>query len=83
MHESGASEDEARSYIKTLISKIWKKLNKERASASSTFSKEFIECATNLSRMAQFMYSVGDGHGCPEVTKSHAMSLLFTPIQET
>lgn len=81
MHESGASEDEARSYIKTLIIKTWKKLNKERAGAKSRFSKEFIDCATNLSRMAQFMYGEGDGHGCPDVTKSHVLSLLFTPIQ--
>lgn len=81
MHESGASEDEARRYIKTLINKTWKKLNKERAGANTKFLREFIYCAANLSRMAQFMYGEGDGHGRPDVTKSHVLSLLFNPIQ--
>nr|XP_043612987.1 R-linalool synthase QH1, chloroplastic-like [Erigeron canadensis] len=80
MYESGASEEEARLHIKNLIIKTWKKLNKERASAKSEFSREFIDCATNLSRMAQFMYYEGDGHGRPDVTKSHVLSLLFKPI---
>ena len=34
MHESGATEEEARSHIKMLISKTWKKLNKERAAVA-------------------------------------------------
>ena len=82
MRESGATEDEARSYIKTLIDKTWKKLNKEVAdAASSQFLKEFVDYATNIARMAQFMYGEGDGHGRPDISKSHILSLLFTPIQ--
>lgn len=81
MHESGATEDEARAYIKCLILEMWKKLNKERACANSQISNEFIECATNIPRMAIFMYNEGDGHGHPDITKSQVLSLLFNPIQ--
>ncbi|KAI3687945.1 hypothetical protein L1987_81650 [Smallanthus sonchifolius] len=83
MHESGATEEEARGYIKEMIRDAWKKLNKERALANSQFSREYIEYATNMARMAQFMYGEGDGHGRPEITKSHLSSLLFNPIQGT
>ncbi|PWA72410.1 beta-myrcene synthase [Artemisia annua] len=82
MHETGASEDEARIYMKSLIGETWKKLNKERTHASSDITREFIDFATNLVRMAQFMYGEGDVHGRPDVTKSHVLSLLFNPIQE-
>ncbi|KAL8264956.1 hypothetical protein R6Q59_023086 [Mikania micrantha] len=81
MHESGATEEEARMHIKSLILETWKKLNKERVSGYSRFSKEFIECATNIPRMTQFMYNEGDGHGHPYITESHVLSLLFNPIQ--
>ncbi|GKE53844.1 R-linalool synthase QH1, chloroplastic-like protein, partial [Tanacetum coccineum] len=81
MHESGASEDEARMYIKDLILETWKKFNKERECANSKFAREFIYCAMNLSRMAQFMYREGDGHGHPDVTTPHVLSLLINPIQ--
>ncbi|KAL8217017.1 hypothetical protein R6Q57_023854 [Mikania cordata] len=80
-HESGATEDETRRYIKSLIMDSWKKLNKERASAKSEFLQEFIDYAMDIGRMAQFMYRKGDGHGHPNVTKSHVLSLLFNPIQ--
>ncbi|KAK1420833.1 hypothetical protein QVD17_22723 [Tagetes erecta] len=82
MHESGATEDEARMYVKRLILSTWKKLNKERLGVTdSQFLKEFSECGTNLGRMAQFMYHVADGHGHnPDVTKSHVLSLLVNPI---
>ena len=81
MHETGANEDEARRYIKSLIGETWKKLNKERARASSKSTREFIDYATNLVRMAQFMYGEGDVHGRPDVTKAHILSLLFNPVQ--
>lgn len=81
MHESGATEDEARMYIKSLIIEMWKKLNKERASADSQIPQEFIDCAINIPRMALFMYKEGDGHGHPDITESHVLSLLFNPIQ--
>ncbi|KAI3687971.1 hypothetical protein L1987_81676 [Smallanthus sonchifolius] len=83
MHENGATEEEARGYIKEMIRDAWKKLNKERALANSQFSREYIEYAANMARMAQFMYREGDGHGSPEITKSHLSSLLFNPIKGT
>ncbi|KAI3822002.1 hypothetical protein L1987_09583 [Smallanthus sonchifolius] len=81
MHESGATEEEARRHIKELIMETWKKLNKERAHADSQFLREFVEYATNIPRMALFMYSEGDGHGRPDITKSHVSSLFINPIQ--
>lgn len=81
MHESGATEEEARRYIENLIMNTWKKLNKEQASAKSRLLQEFIDYAMDIVRMAQFMYARGDGHGRPNVTKSHVLSLLFNPIQ--
>ncbi|KAI3822626.1 hypothetical protein L1987_10221 [Smallanthus sonchifolius] len=83
MRESGATEEEARGYIKEMIWDTWKKLNKERALANSQFSREYIEYAANMARMAQFMYGEGDGHGRPEIIKSHISSLIFNPIQVT
>ncbi|KAL8217016.1 hypothetical protein R6Q57_023853 [Mikania cordata] len=81
MRDTGATEEEARGYIKELVSDTWKKLNKERnAIASSKYSGEYIEFATNLSRMAQFVYGEGDGHGHPDILNSHVLSLIFNPI---
>ncbi|KAK1429360.1 hypothetical protein QVD17_11568 [Tagetes erecta] len=82
MHETGATEEEARRYIKDLILDAWKKINKVRVRANSDqFSHEYNECASNMARMAQFMYHEGDGHGRPEITKSYLSSLLFNPIE--
>ncbi|KAJ0848853.1 putative R-linalool synthase [Helianthus annuus] len=83
MHESGATEEEARKYIKEMIRDTWKKLNKERTRANSQFSREYVEYASNMARMAQFMYGEGDGHGRPDITKSHLSSLLFNAIEGT
>jgi hypothetical protein len=38
MNENGATEEDARKYIRFLISTMWKKMNEEAGSASSTFS---------------------------------------------
>ncbi|KAL5564921.1 hypothetical protein UlMin_028085 [Ulmus minor] len=80
MHESGASEEEARQHIKFLISETWKQINEERV-ASSPFSKTFIEIVTNVARMAQCMYQHGDGHGAQDgENKDRILSLLINPI---
>nr|GEU66841.1 R-linalool synthase QH1, chloroplastic-like [Tanacetum cinerariifolium] len=71
MHESGATEEEAKMHIKCLIMETWKKLNKELACMDSHIPREFIDCVTNIPRMAPFMYNKGDGHGHPAITKSH------------
>ncbi|KAD5508610.1 hypothetical protein E3N88_16313 [Mikania micrantha] len=71
MQESGATEVEAREYIKGLIMETWKKLNKERQNAiGSELPHEFIECVTNLARMGHFMYTDGDKHDVPLTTTS-------------
>uniref|UniRef100_A0A251UN70 Putative isoprenoid synthase domain-containing protein n=1 Tax=Helianthus annuus TaxID=4232 RepID=A0A251UN70_HELAN len=82
MNETGATEDQAIMYVKTLNPNTWKKLNKERLGVmTSQIAKELTHCAANLTRMAHFMYHEGDGHGsCPEVTKAHILSLLVNPI---
>ncbi|KAL5568185.1 hypothetical protein UlMin_024760 [Ulmus minor] len=74
MHQSGASEEEARQHIKFLISEIWKQMNEDQKE-NSPF------CKTNLGRMAQCMYQHGDGHGVQDrETKDRVLSLLINPI---
>ncbi|KAI7745579.1 hypothetical protein M8C21_032549 [Ambrosia artemisiifolia] len=82
MHETGATEEEARMYVTTLILNTWKKLNKERSTIlDSQILKELTDCGANLGRMAQFMYYDEDGHGSrPDITKYHVLSLLVNPI---
>ncbi|KAF3448348.1 hypothetical protein FNV43_RR09061 [Rhamnella rubrinervis] len=81
MHQTGASEDDAREYVKHMISETWKRLNEEGLTANSNFSKSFIRTTMNLARMAQCMYEHGDGHTtqCQE-TINHVFSLLIRPI---
>lgn len=80
MNESGASEEEAREYIRFLISATWKQMNKERV-VDYPFSKTFVRIAMNLGRMAQCMYQHGDGHGhSNSQTKDRIRALLFEPI---
>nr|GEX10034.1 (-)-beta-pinene synthase, chloroplastic-like [Tanacetum cinerariifolium] len=81
MYESGATEVEAREYIKQFIIETWKKLNKERQEIGSEFSPEFIECVINLARMGHFMYTDGDKHGKPDMFKPYVFSLFVNPIQ--
>lgn len=80
MHDTGATEEEARRYMQKLIFKTWQKLNKERAVANFQFLRDFNDGATNLARMAHLMYSNGDRHGRPELSKPHVLSLLFNPF---
>ncbi|KAL5568181.1 hypothetical protein UlMin_024756 [Ulmus minor] len=80
MHQSGASEEEARKHMKFLIGETWKQMNQDRVT-NSPFCKVFIEIATNLGRMAQCMYQHGDGHGVQDrETKDRVSSLLINPI---
>ena len=81
MHESGASEDDAREYIKHMISETWKKMNEDVSIENSVFSNTFIGIAMNLARMAQCVYQHGDGHGAQDrETKDRVLSLLINPI---
>uniref|UniRef100_A0A7N2MHK7 Uncharacterized protein n=1 Tax=Quercus lobata TaxID=97700 RepID=A0A7N2MHK7_QUELO len=80
MNETGASENDAREYVKSLISTAWKKVNEERV-ASSPFCQKFIEIAMNLARMGHFMYQYGDGFSVANrKTKDSILSLLIQPI---
>ncbi|XP_076913606.1 (-)-beta-pinene synthase, chloroplastic-like [Bidens hawaiensis] len=80
MHESGATEAEAREYIKRLTLETWKKLNKERQEIGSKLQHEFTECVINLARMGHFMYTGDDKHGNPDSFKPYALSLFVNPI---
>jgi (-)-alpha-terpineol synthase len=80
MNETGAREEDAREYIRCLISATWKKMNDEQAS-SSPFNQTFFEIAMNLARTAQCMYQHGDGHGIGDrETKDRVLSLLIKTI---
>nr|QQY00626.1 (-)-beta-pinene synthase [Chrysanthemum indicum] len=81
MHESGATEVEAKVYIKQLTLETWKKLNKECQKIDSEFSQEFIDCIMNLARMGHFMYTDGDKHGKPDMFKPYVLSLFVNPIE--
>ena len=76
MNETGASEKDAREYVKSLISTTWKKVNEE-TTASSPFCQTFIEIVMNLARMGHFMYQYGDGIG---VADQKTKDLLIQPI---
>ncbi|KAB1206529.1 (-)-alpha-terpineol synthase [Morella rubra] len=80
MKETGATEEEAREYVRSSIAATWKKMNEEGA-ASSPFSQTFTEIAKNLGRMAQFMYLYGDGHAKQNrESKDRVFSLCVHPI---
>ncbi|KAL7194257.1 hypothetical protein ACSBR1_034633 [Camellia fascicularis] len=61
MHETGASAEDARDHVKRLISEAWKKLNEARL-ADSPFNRIFVEIATNLARVSQFMLMLNPQH---------------------
>lgn len=82
MNETGVDvdEDDAREYIRSLISATWKKMNKEQL-FTSPLPKIYVESAINLARMAQCTYQHGDGHGVQDGdTKDRVLSLLVRPI---
>ncbi|XVF15081.1 hypothetical protein REPUB_Repub09cG0118500 [Reevesia pubescens] len=81
MHETGASEEEARQHIRKLIDSAWKKMNADRIGDHSPLSHTFIQIALNLARMSQYIYQHGDGHGIEDQeTKDRVLSLLILPI---
>jgi (-)-alpha-terpineol synthase len=82
MNETGASEEEACDYVKSMMFAEWKKMNKEVHSKkevhTSSFSQYFIDTSINISRMALFMYHNGDGHTiqAPDI-QNRIISLIF------
>ena len=82
MHETGASELEAREHIKDLIRETWKEMNKECAVAKSIFPETFVDMTMNIARVAHCIFLHGDGHGRQdtETTIDHIQSLFFKYI---
>ncbi|KAG6655720.1 myrcene synthase, chloroplastic-like [Carya illinoinensis] len=80
MNDTGASEEDAREFIRNLISATWKRFNEELA-ASSPFSETLIHIGMNFARMSQCIYQHGDGHGIENrETKDRVLALLIHPI---
>ncbi|XP_052173594.1 terpene synthase 10-like [Diospyros lotus] len=81
MHETGASIEDAREHVKQLIREAWIKINEARV-ANSPFNRTFVDLATNLARVAHFIYQHGDGHGhdIGDENKDRMISLLINPI---
>nr|WBW04299.1 terpene synthase [Ficus erecta] len=81
MHETGASEEEARRHIEYLIEETWKQMNEDLVSGFP-FSEAFIEICMNIARVALSVYQHGDGFGVHShgETKDKIQSLLVNPI---
>nr|QWQ79618.1 TPS60 [Juglans sigillata] len=80
MNDTGASEEDARQYMRSLISATWKTINGNRI-ASSPFSETFNEIATNIARVSQPCTKDGDGHGIVDrETKDRVLALFIHPI---
>ncbi|MED6119409.1 hypothetical protein PIB30_011474 [Stylosanthes scabra] len=81
MNETGASEENAKELIKSMLSLTWKKLNKE--AHNSSLPQIFIDMAMNLARMAMCMYIHGDGHTIQDSQmKDRVLSLIVHPIPQ-
>ncbi|KAF6167360.1 hypothetical protein GIB67_028907 [Kingdonia uniflora] len=82
MHESNASEKEAREHIRSLIMNTWRKMN--ASVTSSPYDIQFVDIAINLARTSLFVYQYGDGIGVENLKiKDHIMSLIANPIQDS
>ncbi|KAK6919421.1 Terpene synthase, N-terminal domain [Dillenia turbinata] len=80
MKEKGASEDEARDYIKNLIAYSWKKMNEDIIDSKS-LPKPLVNMILNMARTAQCIFQYGDGIGTSGgVTKDRLISLVVKPI---
>ncbi|KAL4012925.1 hypothetical protein IC575_025071 [Cucumis melo] len=82
MNDTGASEQEARRYLKDLIMESWKKLNEEVQTLNNSplLSKSFIEIALNLARISHTVYQYRDGHTVEDhETKDRVLSLFIKP----
>lgn len=81
MNDTGASEEEARQYIKDLIMESWKKMNEVHIlNSSPLFSKGFIEIVLNLARISHTVYQHSDGHTTEDhETKDRVFSLFIRP----
>ncbi|KAL0535850.1 hypothetical protein IC582_024776 [Cucumis melo] len=82
MNDTGASEQEARRYLKDFIMESWKKLNEEVQTLNNSplLSKSFIEIALNVARISHTVYQHIDGHTVEDhETKDRVLSLFIKP----
>ena len=80
MHETGATEQEAREHVRYLIYETWKKLNAEILKPYP-FSKQFMGIPMDLARTAQCFYEDGDAYGIQDQeTHGRLASLIVKPI---
>ncbi|KAI5604244.1 hypothetical protein BDE02_01G275300 [Populus trichocarpa] len=80
MHETGATEQEAREHVRYLIHETWKKLNAEILKPYP-FSKKFMGIPMDLARTAQSFYEAGDAYGIQDQeTHGRLASLFVKPI---
>ncbi|MED6184409.1 hypothetical protein PIB30_047225 [Stylosanthes scabra] len=78
-NETGASEDNTRAHIKSILSSTWKKLNKE--ACNSSLPQIFIDMAMNIARMTMCVYNHEDGHTMQDShMKTRVLSLIVHPI---
>ncbi|KAL6007579.1 hypothetical protein ACLOJK_033077 [Asimina triloba] len=82
MNKTGASEEEARKYIRRLIDQTWKQLNKDCIDPSP-FPRTFINGAVGFGRVSENTYQFGDGYGRPhdyDETMNRIIGLAVEPI---
>ncbi|XP_022971746.1 terpene synthase 10-like [Cucurbita maxima] len=78
MNDTGASEHEARRYMKDLIIESWKKLNEIQMLNYSPFiSRDFIDIALNVARISHTVYQYRDGHTVEDEETKDRVSSLF------
>ncbi|XP_042959907.1 myrcene synthase, chloroplastic-like [Carya illinoinensis] len=83
MKDTGATEEDARHYMRSLISATWKTINGQRF-ATSPFSETFITIVVNMARVSQLLYQYGDGFGIEDrKTKDNVQALFIHPIPIT
>ncbi|CAI9092012.1 OLC1v1027143C2 [Oldenlandia corymbosa var. corymbosa] len=74
--ENGASEEEAREHIQSLVNDAWKEMNTYQI--TDTFmSKNLKQIAIDMARAGHYMYHHGDGHGHQNSNMAHHIATLF------
>ncbi|KAK6135662.1 hypothetical protein DH2020_030599 [Rehmannia glutinosa] len=81
MNDTGASREEAREYIRSLMYETWKKMNEERF-ADSPFQADFVRFAVYIGRMAEYWYSKHENRRGIQFahTREYIKKFLFEPI---
>lgn len=83
MRESNVSEEAARDYIRSLISRTWRKINGLciDGDGGTKLSEEPTKYIINTARVANFIYQNGDGFGVQDGEyREHVLSTLMEPF---